>query len=146
MTRVLLSTVLQLIDLVQFCRWQRRGPSGDPNAVGFLWSCVSRRGPLGRPRCRFLAIPVLIFMALFRIVRLTSPWSQRHQTITDSFAARLSPSLLDRARSPGLWTLLGPKRFRCEEVLSQPSFSQNACIFCKLAVIKGETRPSCLNI
>ena len=44
-------------------------------------------------------------------------------TITDSFAARLRPSVLDRARCRGLWTRLGTKRFRCEEVLSQPSFT-----------------------
>ena len=74
---------------------------------------------------------------------LTSLSGPEPSTITDSFAARLSPSVLDRARPPGLWTftakfsasdtndgvypdgkrpsLSAPKRFRYAEVLFRES-------------------------
>ena len=63
------------------------------------------------------------FLPLQNCAAHVSPWSQRHQRL--------------RRRCLGLWTRLGTKRFRCEEVLFQ-QLSQYGCIFCEVEVIKGE--------
>ena len=88
MTRVLFSTVLQLIDFVQFVGGTA-GSLGRPQCRQVLRVRVAvRRGPLGGPSAvSGNACPYL--MASSELCGSRVPWVPETSMITDSFAARL---------------------------------------------------------